>query len=98
MTDIPYAEQLAERQLEELSEIRRGITELTGVMRGIEGILDDTAHIAAMQEEALGVLIWQAMPWWRRLRNSWHDAREVLDKTEDEQGTEGIIFRTTDGT
>jgi hypothetical protein len=83
---------------DELEQIKEANREAVSILRGIEAMLDQLVSIAEMQEESISVLVWQGMPWWRRLRNSWHDAKETLAQTETEQGKEGIIFRTTDGT
>jgi len=85
-------------EVELLGQVNDGLSELIGVMHGIEGILDGMASTLEMIESNQAVLVWQGMPWWRRLAHSWRDARSTLDQTEAEQGTEGIIFRTTDGT
>lgn len=60
------------------------LDEITVTLRRIEITLD-------MMEQSLGVLVWQGMPWWRRLAAHWRHASDMIEQTEqeyDEAGTE----------
>ena len=53
------------------------LDELVTSVRRIEVTLE-------LMEQSLGVLVWQGMPWLRRLAASWRDARATVNQTEDE--------------
>lgn len=56
------------------------LDEITVTLRRIEVTLE-------LLEQSVGVLVWQGMPWWRRLAASWRDARATVDRTEQEEMT-----------
>lgn len=56
------------------------LDEIVTTLRRIEVSLE-------LMEQSLGVLVWQGMPWWRRLAASWRDARATVDRTEQEEMT-----------
>lgn len=87
----------SERTNELLTEIREELSELIGVMRGIEGIVDEQDTTLGMIEASVGTLAYRSLPWWTRVRLAWRHDREVLRATEAEQGGPQP-FRTTDGT
>jgi hypothetical protein len=51
------------------------LDEITVTLRRMEVTLE-------LLEQSLGVLVWQGMPWWRRLAASWRDARSEVSHAE----------------
>jgi hypothetical protein len=51
------------------------LDEIVSILRSMEITQEQT-------EETLNCLLWQAMPFWRRWAARWHNARRVIEVTE----------------
>lgn len=73
---------------EKITSADEYLDEITVTLRRMEVTLE-------LMEQSLGLLIWQGMPWWRRLAAHWRDARHVIAETEqdtdEDEDTEGPI-------
>lgn len=63
---------------DDLDQLTGNVDEIVVIMRRVEVTLE-------LMEQTLGLLLWQGMPWWRRLAAHWHHAREVIDQSEEDQ-------------
>jgi len=71
-------------ELDELRSIRDAMIEAVGVLRGIEGILDQLTTVAEDIERSNGIVAYRSLPWWQRIKMEWRHAGEVIKQTTDE--------------
>ena len=63
---------------EKITSADEYLDEITVTLRRMEVTLE-------LMEQSLGLLIWQGMPWWRRLAAHWRDARHVIADAEQDE-------------